>query len=173
MMVQPDLDAFIRSLPPRVRVMLLTWSLPAPSTKTRGGEGEQGGQNGKTRTQKLARVVRALARRGYDPATIGEMIRAHPRSGIDIINDLDEKIFDIIAEHTRRAEVRARNAAARREHFITVPEAARLMGISRNAGYDACKRREWPHTKIGRRILIPADLKDRLLQEAYKRMEGK
>lgn len=37
----------------------------------------------------------------------------------------------------------------------TVPAAARLFGVGRNTLYDAVKRGEVPHIRIGRRILIP------------------
>jgi excisionase family DNA binding protein len=47
---------------------------------------------------------------------------------------------------------------------LTVEETARLLGISRNAAYEAVRRGELPSLKIGRRILIPrsrlADLLD-------------
>ncbi len=38
---------------------------------------------------------------------------------------------------------------------ITVPEAARLLGIGRGSCYEAIKRNELPHIKIGKRILVP------------------
>jgi excisionase family DNA binding protein len=38
---------------------------------------------------------------------------------------------------------------------VDVPEAGRMLGISRNAAYDAVKRKEIPSVKIGRRIVVP------------------
>jgi excisionase family DNA binding protein len=37
----------------------------------------------------------------------------------------------------------------------TVPEAGRLLGLGRNAAYDAAKRGEIPTVRIGRLLLIP------------------
>jgi excisionase family DNA binding protein len=45
----------------------------------------------------------------------------------------------------------------------TVPEAARILGISRNGGYEAAKRGEIPTIRIGRRILVPKAALERLL----------
>jgi len=39
-------------------------------------------------------------------------------------------------------------------HTLTVPEAARLLGISRNAAYEAATRGELPCLRIGRRLLV-------------------
>lgn len=38
---------------------------------------------------------------------------------------------------------------------ITVPEAARVLGISTNAAYRAVDAREIPSLRLGRRILVP------------------
>ena len=38
---------------------------------------------------------------------------------------------------------------------ITIPEAARLLGISRSAAYRAAERGEIPTIRIGRRLLVP------------------
>ncbi len=37
----------------------------------------------------------------------------------------------------------------------TVPEAGRLLGLGRNAAYDAAKRGDIPTLRIGRRLLVP------------------
>lgn len=37
----------------------------------------------------------------------------------------------------------------------TVEQAAQLIGISRAAAYEAIKKNEIPHRKIGRRIVVP------------------
>jgi hypothetical protein len=37
---------------------------------------------------------------------------------------------------------------------ITVEAAAALAGVGRAAGYDAVRRDEWAHIRVGRRILI-------------------
>ena len=38
---------------------------------------------------------------------------------------------------------------------ITVPEAGRILGVSRNTAYAAAARGELPVVRIGRRVLIP------------------
>ena len=47
---------------------------------------------------------------------------------------------------------------------IPVPEAARRLGIGRNAAYDAIRRGELPAIKVGRRILVPLAALYRKLQ---------
>lgn len=37
----------------------------------------------------------------------------------------------------------------------SVPEAAALLGISSWAAYEAIKKNELPHRKVGRRIVVP------------------
>jgi excisionase family DNA binding protein len=38
---------------------------------------------------------------------------------------------------------------------VTVKEAAKILGLSRNSTYEACRQGKIPHITIGRRILIP------------------
>lgn len=38
---------------------------------------------------------------------------------------------------------------------LTVPEAARFLGIGRNSAYEAVARGEIPSIRIGKRILVP------------------
>jgi excisionase family DNA binding protein len=47
---------------------------------------------------------------------------------------------------------------------LTIEEAARKLGIGRNAAYDAAKRGEIPVIKIGRRLVVPRIALDRLLE---------
>lgn len=49
---------------------------------------------------------------------------------------------------------------------ITIPEAAQELGISRNGAYEAAKRGEIPTVRIGRRLLVPRNAIDRLLEQA-------
>jgi excisionase family DNA binding protein len=49
---------------------------------------------------------------------------------------------------------------------FTVPQAAELLGISKNQGYMAAKRGEIPTIKIGKRILVPVAALERMLQGA-------
>jgi excisionase family DNA binding protein len=46
---------------------------------------------------------------------------------------------------------------------ITIPEAARLLGISRGAAYAAAAEKTLPSIRIGRRLLVPRAAFDRLL----------
>lgn len=46
---------------------------------------------------------------------------------------------------------------------LTVTEAAKLLGISRNLCYEAVARGEIPVVRVGKRILIPKVVFERLL----------
>ncbi len=48
---------------------------------------------------------------------------------------------------------------------ITVPEAAKLLRISRNHGYDLVKRGELPVMRFGKRLIIPRAALERKLEE--------
>lgn len=50
---------------------------------------------------------------------------------------------------------------------ITVDEAATILGISRNAAYEAIKREDLPALHIGRRIVIPVARLKYLLGEVF------
>jgi excisionase family DNA binding protein len=47
----------------------------------------------------------------------------------------------------------------------TVEEAGTKLGIGRNSAYEAVKRGDIPHIRIGKRILIPKTPFDRMLGE--------
>jgi len=38
---------------------------------------------------------------------------------------------------------------------LSVPEAARLLGVSRNLAYELVREGRLPHVRLGRRVLIP------------------
>lgn len=46
---------------------------------------------------------------------------------------------------------------------VSIPETARLLGISNNLAYEAAARGELPTVKIGRRVLVPRAALQRLL----------
>ena len=48
---------------------------------------------------------------------------------------------------------------------MTIPEAARALGASRNFGYELARRGEIPVIRFGRRIVVP--------KAAFERMLGK
>jgi excisionase family DNA binding protein len=54
---------------------------------------------------------------------------------------------------------------------LTVPEAARLLGISRMSAYAAVREGPIPCLKVGRRILVPRSALDRLLAQADPQRE--
>jgi excisionase family DNA binding protein len=49
---------------------------------------------------------------------------------------------------------------------LTVPQAGRRLGISRNLAYEAARRGEIPTIRIGRLLLVPKVEFDRLLQRS-------
>lgn len=48
---------------------------------------------------------------------------------------------------------------------MTIPEAATLLGISRNSAYVAARKGELPVVRIGKRFLVPRSALERLLGE--------
>jgi excisionase family DNA binding protein len=52
---------------------------------------------------------------------------------------------------------------------VDVPAAGRMLGLSRNAAYDAVRRGDIPVLKIGGRLLVPRAALLRLL-EPHRRM---
>jgi excisionase family DNA binding protein len=48
---------------------------------------------------------------------------------------------------------------------LTVPEAAKVLGIGRNQAYEAARRRQLPTIRIGKRLLVPRAALERLLGE--------
>jgi excisionase family DNA binding protein len=51
----------------------------------------------------------------------------------------------------------------RKALVVTVPEAARLLGISRTHAYELVTRSELAHVRLGRRIVVPKHAIDALL----------
>jgi excisionase family DNA binding protein len=48
---------------------------------------------------------------------------------------------------------------------VSVPEAGRLLGIGRNAAYEAAKRKEIPTVRIGKLLRVPVIALQRKLEE--------
>jgi len=46
---------------------------------------------------------------------------------------------------------------------LTVEEAGRLLGISRNSAYEAARRGELPAIRIGKRLIVPRAALEKLL----------
>jgi len=55
---------------------------------------------------------------------------------------------------------------------ITVPEAAEMLGISRNFAYDLVKQGKLPAIRFGKRLLIPRAALDRMLEEGVTQCKG-
>jgi excisionase family DNA binding protein len=63
-------------------------------------------------------------------------------------------------------------SSSTRRRTISVEEAGKQLGISRNSAYEAASRGEIPTIKIGRRLLVPLVAFERLLdQPASTRQE--
>jgi len=58
-----------------------------------------------------------------------------------------------------------RHAVIEKRLCITVPEAAQMLGISRNFAYELVKRGELPVRKLGKRLLIPRVALEKMLEE--------
>lgn len=54
---------------------------------------------------------------------------------------------------------------------ISVEEAARRLGVSRNTAYEAAGRGEIPTIKIGRRLLVPVIAFERMLDRPTSNRE--
>jgi excisionase family DNA binding protein len=48
-------------------------------------------------------------------------------------------------------------------HTYSVPDAGRLLGLGRNAAYEAARRREIPVLRFGRKLRVPRVALERLL----------
>ena len=48
---------------------------------------------------------------------------------------------------------------------ISVPEAARMLGVSRNFAYELVKQKKLPVVKFGKRLLIPRVALEKVLTE--------
>ena len=63
-----------------------------------------------------------------------------------------------------RPEVTGRKATSAERLVYTVPEAGRLLGLSRNGSYEAAKRGDIPTIRIGRLLLVPKGPFHRLIE---------
>ena len=62
-----------------------------------------------------------------------------------------------------------RDAADQRQdskRTLTVEQAGRELGISRNLAYDAARSGEIPTIRIGRRLIVPRVAFDKMLEQA-------
>ena len=49
---------------------------------------------------------------------------------------------------------------------LTIPEAARILGLGRNSAYEAAARGEIPTIRIGRLLRVPVRALERMLDDA-------
>ena len=55
---------------------------------------------------------------------------------------------------------------------LSVPEAAKALGIGRSAAYEAARTGQIPTVKIGKRILVPVAALERMLRECPEPTEA-
>ena len=60
-------------------------------------------------------------------------------------------------------------AVASGHQVLSVPEAGKLLGLGRDASYQAAKRGELPVLKFGKRLVVPRVALERMLQEAWQK----
>jgi excisionase family DNA binding protein len=49
--------------------------------------------------------------------------------------------------------------------FLTVTEAASLLGISRNSAYELVRQKRLPHIRLGRSVRIPRRIFERWIEQ--------
>jgi excisionase family DNA binding protein len=64
----------------------------------------------------------------------------------------------------RKPHGQSKTAPANERLVYTVPEAGRLLGLSRNGSYEAAKRGDIPTIRIGRLLLVPKGPFHRMLE---------
>lgn len=55
---------------------------------------------------------------------------------------------------------------------ISVPEAARLLGLGRNSVYEAVRRGEVPAVRVGRRLVVPVRALEAWLEDKVRPVEA-
>lgn len=55
---------------------------------------------------------------------------------------------------------------------LTVDEAAKILGISRNLAYELVRLGQIPSVRLGRRIVVPRAALERLLEEVVRPAPG-
>ena len=64
----------------------------------------------------------------------------------------DEMMADSMGENSRVERL-----------CMTIPEAARVLGVSRNFGYELARRGEIPVIRFGRRMVVPRAALEKML----------
>lgn len=68
--------------------------------------------------------------------------------------------------------MRMADQAASERRTISVEEAGKRLGVSRNSAYEAAGRGEIPTIKIGRRLLVPITAFERMLDPRTSKQEA-
>jgi hypothetical protein len=77
---------------------------------------------------------------------------------------------DLAGRTARRPRRRDQPESSAAERLVyTVPEAGRLLGLSRNGSYEAAKRGDFPTIRIGRLLLVPKIPFHRLIEDSDSR----
>lgn len=58
------------------------------------------------------------------------------------------------------------HAALEKRLCLTVPEAAAMLGLSRNFGYELVKQGQLPAIRLGKRLLIPRAALEKMLEKS-------
>lgn len=101
-----------------------------------------------------------------EPIELEGITVSHPDWWTKHADAMEEAMAIIRFEESQavgRTEGEGENRPVQRLTY-SVDEAAELLGISRTLAYDAIRKGEIPHIKIGKRILIPRVGVDELLR---------
>jgi excisionase family DNA binding protein len=80
---------------------------------------------------------------------------------------MQEERIESAGTPTASTDTAVESLAADQRLTWTVPEAARLLGISKDSAYEAAHRGELPVRLIGRRMLVPRAALLRLLNGSH------
>ena len=81
------------------------------------------------------------------------------------------KILKCWKKYLKKVAVKL-NTAIEKRLCITVPEAAEMLGISRNFAYELVKQGQIPVIKFGKRLLIPRAALEKMLESASTECKG-
>lgn len=73
-------------------------------------------------------------------------------------------VGDVTKQNGGGGRSRPRAADLESRLCITVPEAARMLGVSRNFAYELVRRHELPAVRFGKRLLIPRAALEKMLE---------
>jgi excisionase family DNA binding protein len=74
----------------------------------------------------------------------------------------------VFIQHYSQGYVMARTATDEESLVYEIPEVARLLGMSRNAAYEAARRGDIPTIRIGKLIRVPKHALNQILERACR-----